>query len=287
MEGALVKKTHTLIWDLDPKKGLLEDGALRVALPKGDLPYQSVTYKVTGAKSYRVVKAEANDVLFVVPQGTKPFRVTMHITVQPYSYKERLAVRKKAALPASVRPYLGPSMGINPASPKLVKVAAGLKSPDSVRTVQNVAGWMRKNITYKLTYKGIEKLDFKTAEELLERGSAECLGQAFLFTALCRAAGVPARYVWGVYMLPTPGGYASHNWVEVYITGVGWVPVDPQLPDSFGWLPTTHVRMYMAMKRHAKSTETVPHLNLLYMNGDKLKCETRAEPLLETKSPGE
>ncbi len=284
LEGQLVKKVHTLTWDMDPKKGLLEDGALRVALPKGDLPYQSVTYKVTGAKSHRAVKGEANDLLLVVPQGTRPFQITMQFTVQPYAYKARLASRKPGPVPAAVRPYLGTSVGINPASPKLAKVAAGLKSPDPVRTVQNVSTWMKKNIAYKVENKGIVKLDFKTAEELLERRSAECLGYSFLFTALCRAANVPARYVWGVYVFPNSGGYASHNWVEVYVTGVGWVPVDPQLPETFGLLPTTHLRVYMPMKKTSKGSEAVPQMNLLYMNDDKLKCATRAESLASPSS---
>src|SRR4051794_27860615 len=234
IEGLLVKRTYTLYWDLDPRKGQAVGNVLEVALPKGDLPYQSLTYKVTGARSYRAVKNEANDVLAVVPQGTNPFQVTMHITTQPYSYKKRLAERKPGPLPQAVRVYLGPSEGIDPTSPVLAKVVADLKARDSARTVKNICAWMKKNITYKRRKSSITELDFKTADEVVKRGDAECRGYTILFTALCRAAGIPARPVWGVAMLPAnQGGYASHNWAEVYITGAGWVPVDPQKPETF------------------------------------------------------
>ena len=54
IDGLLSTKTHTFHWSLDPKKGRAVGGAFQVALPKGDLLYQSATYKVTGAKSYEV-----------------------------------------------------------------------------------------------------------------------------------------------------------------------------------------------------------------------------------------
>ena len=58
--------------------------------------------------------------------------------------------------------------------------------------VDNVLTWMKKNITYKDSTGPINQLDFKTVDDIVERGHAECLGYATLFTALCRAAKVPA-----------------------------------------------------------------------------------------------
>ena len=274
----LVRRTYTITWNLDPRKGRVVAGALPVALPKNELPYQSVKYEVAGALSHRLVKTEANDVLYIVPLGSKSIKLTTRITVQPYSYKERLAARKPASLPPALRTYLGPSVTMNPASPKLKKVAAELKGRDSVATVRNIAAWLKKNIRYRMDKKTIHELDFKNVEEIVERGHAECRGYTMLFTALCRAAGVPARPVWGLAMLPPEmGGYASHNWSEVYITGVGWVPIDPQQPETFGWLPTNDLRFFMDAKNVRTSLENLPLLNLLAMNGAKLKYEETRE----------
>jgi transglutaminase-like putative cysteine protease len=208
--------------------------------------------------------------------------------MQPYSYKADLAAPKSDKLPAAVRSYyLGASEAINPANPKLAKIAAELKVVgDSAQTVRNIAAWLKKNVTYKVEKGPIDKLDFKAADELVERGYAECRGYAILLTALCRAAGVPARQVWGMIMLPPGmGGFASHNWAEVYIAGVGWVPIDPQAPDTFGWLPTTHLRLFMDMRKNSRTNEAQPLINLIYMNGDKLRFEESREGAGKSTSP--
>lgn len=62
-----------------------------------------------------------------------------------------------------------------------------------------------------------------TAAEAYTLGVGVCQDSAHVLLALCRAAGVPARYVSG-HLLGQAGG--SHAWVEV-LTGSGVVAVDP------------------------------------------------------------
>ncbi len=271
------EKSYVIHWDLDPRRGLLQGGTAVIALPRGDLPNQSVTYEVKGARS-RLVKTEANHVLYVTPQGLKPFRVTTKVTLRPYSYKKELAKATNGPLPASVKAYLGPCECINPRSPALAKVVAELKADDRVQTVRNILKWMRKNVEYKNQTNDAGALDFKSVDELVERGHAECRGYAMLFTALCRAAGVPARPVWGLNRIPPApmqpkGGWVSHNWAEVYFPGSGWIPVDPQAPEWLGWLPATNFRIYMDQRRNSASAENLPARNLMHMNGNTLNFE--------------
>ena len=99
-----------------------------------------------------------------------------------------------------------------------------------------------------------------------------------LFTALCRAAGVPARPVWGIIRMPPvpnqpKGNFASHNWAEVYFPGSGWIPVDPQKPETLGWLPSNIIRIYMDVRRTTSSTENLPSRNLVHMNGETINFE--------------
>jgi transglutaminase-like putative cysteine protease len=286
-EDMLLPKTYTITWNLDPDPrkcastpGVLGSEALSVALPKSDLPYQKVAVQVQGAKKFRVVPGEVNDVLRVVPDGTKPFQVVTKVTLRPTSYKAKL--EKPSGPPArDGAAFLGSSEFFDPASPKLRKIAAELKGKDNAETVRNILAWMHKNIAYKLQDKSIVKLDFKSVDEIVDRGHAECKGYTMLFAALCRSAGVPARPVWGV--LFASGGFASHSWDEVYIPGAGWVPVDPQKPETFGWLPLTHVRVFMDLRKSDKTQENLPLYNLLYMNGEKLQFE---ESRAETSSGG-
>ncbi|HEY7327662.1 MAG TPA: transglutaminase domain-containing protein [Gemmataceae bacterium] len=283
-EDMLQKKTITITWKLDPsdpkQRKYIRD-YLPVALPKDGLPYQSVAVQIKGAKSYRILKGEANDVAHVVPDGDKPFEVINKVTLTPVSYKAKLVQsvarsdtgrgNTAVSIPINVRPYLGTADAMDPTSSALKKVAAEVKGENSVETVRNILAWLKKNIKYKEETSDLTKLNFKLVDEIVERGHAECRGYTMLFAAVCRAAGVPARPVWGVLFVDKT--YKSHNWDEVYIAGVGWVPVDPQLPETFGWLPINRVRVFMDLRRSAKSEENLPLLNLLYMNGEKLQYE--------------
>ncbi len=273
-----MKKTYTVYWNLDPKNGRLVSGSFAVALPKNNLPYQTVTYELTGAQSHRLVKGEVNDILYVVPQGTKVMALTTKVTVQPYSFKKELAKAKGTTLPAEARAFLGPCFSINPKSPTLTKIVAGLKGTNNVETARNILSWMKKNVDYKLINTAVDKLDYETVDELVQRGHAECRGYAMLFTALCRAADVPARPIWGLTRVSAGqdqryGVVASHNWAELYVPGCGWIPVDPQKPESLGCLPNSCIRFFMDAKKSKNSWENLPQVNLLFMNGDKLKLE--------------
>lgn len=54
-----------------------------------------------------------------------------------------------------------------------------------------------------------------------------CSELSYLFVALCRAAGVPARELRGLTFQWDEGEPGYHQWAEVYLDGTGWVPVDP------------------------------------------------------------
>jgi len=68
------------------------------------------------------------------------------------------------------------------------------------------------------------------SEVLASRGGV-CQDFTHLMIALCRALGIPARYVSG-YLYNGPdshlrGAQASHAWCEVFIPGQGWYGLDP------------------------------------------------------------
>ncbi|MDN4571987.1 transglutaminase [Pandoraea cepalis] len=65
-----------------------------------------------------------------------------------------------------------------------------------------------------------------TAAQALALGRGVCQDHAHLMLAVCRARGVPARYVSG-YLDPGDVPHAaSHAWVDVWVDGAGWVSVD-------------------------------------------------------------
>lgn len=86
----------------------------------------------------------------------------------------------------------------------------------------------------------IEKLEYElvggwnVAPTVLERGTGSCSEYTFVYIAMCRAAGVPARYVGSVVIRGDDASQDQvfHRWVEVYLPGYEWVPVDPSGGDS-------------------------------------------------------
>ena len=67
-------------------------------------------------------------------------------------------------------------------------------------------------------------------QETLTKRSGKCADISSVYVALARAAGVPAREVFGLRLGKEPEqditeGY--HCWAEFYLPGTGWVQVDP------------------------------------------------------------
>lgn len=75
---------------------------------------------------------------------------------------------------------------------------------------------------------------WNVAPRVLARGSGSCSEYSFLFIAMCRAAGIPARYVGSVVVRRDAASWDDvfHRWVEIYLPGFGWLPVDPSRGDK-------------------------------------------------------
>lgn len=101
-----------------------------------------------------------------------------------------------------------------------------------------VRALLRDTCTYSLTPGSLpEGKDF-TEYFLMENRRGYCMHFATAATLLLRDMGVPARYVEGYIMAPanfhpSAGGYEgiaydhqAHAWTEIYLDGVGWLPVE-------------------------------------------------------------
>lgn len=71
-------------------------------------------------------------------------------------------------------------------------------------------------------------------EVVLKRGSGSCSEYTFSFVALCRAAGLPARYQGSIVVRGDDASIdeAFHRWAQVYLPRYGWVPVDANAGDK-------------------------------------------------------
>ncbi len=75
----------------------------------------------------------------------------------------------------------------------------------------------------------------------IDRRRAAPYEYAITFSAVARAAGIPARPVAG-YLIGDGGRAAPHYWAEFYLQDFGWVPVDPAAGRSFfGYLDSRRI----------------------------------------------
>lgn len=92
---------------------------------------------------------------------------------------------------------------------------------DPVEKAQLIVDWMGRNV--RSSYAA----NASTATSVLEQRDGDCTEHALLFTALARAAGVPARQTGGVVYADDPSPlFAWHAWAEIH-DGRGWISVDP------------------------------------------------------------
>jgi len=96
--------------------------------------------------------------------------------------------------------------------------------------------WIARNIhdyvANRLTYLNDHRWDDAETVYLQQHGS--CSEYTILFIALCRANGLPARYVGGTRQRQE-GTYVDtvyHRWAEVYLPPYGWIPVDVTHDDT-------------------------------------------------------
>jgi hypothetical protein len=100
--------------------------------------------------------------------------------------------------------------------------------------IDGILAWMDENIAK-------EAIDSFTAIDVLRERRAECQGHAYLFAALARAAGIPARIVNGIVYSAEHGGFLYHTWNEAWIAGRGWQPVDATFGQAHA--DATHLKL--------------------------------------------
>lgn len=124
---------------------------------------------------------------------------------------------------------------VNAAHPDIQKMAKEIVS-------ESTAPWERAQKIYAWVYKNIEKmsmLSVPAALEVLRTKQGDCNEHTVLFTALARAADVPARMAIGLVYSEDLGGFGYHAWPEVYAGQ--WLPMDPTLGQEIA--DATHIKL--------------------------------------------
>jgi len=127
------------------------------------------------------------------------------------------------------------------------------------------------------------------APTVIRRGTGSCSEYTFAYIALCRAAGIPARYVGAMVLRGDDASIdrAFHRWAEIYLPRVGWIPVDVNAGDepgqadrasSFGGIAN---RFLITTRGGGNSTQLEWDYNLLMKYESKGKANVELESWAE------
>lgn len=227
---------------------LKPSGATRVWLPAAlvnKTPFQrtlSNEFNAAGGTA-KIVEASADGLGIIAaefPAGVKPV-LTLTSRVATKNYAVDLSTsggapkENRAELEHYLRPTkLLPTNGIVKAT--ATEITNGAKTDlDKARAIYQ---WVVDNTFRNPKTRGCGTGDIRFMLESKDLGG-KCADLNALYVGLARAAGLPARDVYGIRVAKSELGYkslgaasenitkAQHCRAEVYIGGYGWVPVDP------------------------------------------------------------
>ena len=128
------------------------------------------------------------------------------------------------------------------------------------------AAWLNENTTYSLILPALAEGEDPIEYFLETSRSGYCMHYAGAAVMLLRNMGVPARYASG-YLVPADdfnkaeAGYKAtvldeqrHAWVEIYLDGIGWIPVE--VTKSYPAIETTEA-LLKALPQEEKTEERI------------------------------
>lgn len=117
----------------------------------------------------------------------------------------------------------------NPIIQQAVKQAVG-NERHPYWMVRKIFDHICDKIEYKLKPLG----GWNPAPTVLKRGTGSCSEYTFIFIAMCRASGLPARYAGSIVVRSKDKGIDDvwHRWAEIYLPNYGWIPIDVSAGDS-------------------------------------------------------
>jgi len=271
---------YSLEWDLDASLGVRENGFLYLAIPPNVTPYQRVSWSLDTPLEFQLIESQGNAVLLLPGGYQGPFRLKVTAEIRTWDIRAKLArleqskdLGKRAN---DMSNWLNPTPDVDSDAVEFQLIARELKVVNPVKTVRNILKWMNGNFQYAL----IIPPALPASRSLAQR-RGECAANAMVFTGLCHSAGIPARVVWGLVRdgpgLPRSGVMTGHVWAEVHLPEVGWVPVEPQAPESLGFMDASRLAPYLKVEhwdpRHTAYRPTngrtlSPGSNIIIMGGN-------------------
>ena len=163
------------------------------------------------------------------------------VTAQYNIHVEAFDAAKSAQIPVTsgeLQPYLTKAAYLDTDNAQIKATALKLRGQETslYRIAAKIRDWVSANMTPDASI-GVPR----SATDIFGRKRGVCRDYATLYTALCRAAGVPTRLCTGIVY--AEGRFFYHAWAESYVGA--WVTFDPTLYDTHNpvsYVDATHIK---------------------------------------------
>jgi transglutaminase-like putative cysteine protease len=206
---------------------------LWIPYPVSDTNQQISNLRLTGDYSETgvyTVRSNGTPVLYAEwPQGSKSRKLTLAFEVERDELRRGdLSAAEPVWNRSDYAEYIAPTrLGPTDGAVKALADKIVAQKSTVLERTKAIYDWTVENMYRDPDTRGCGKGDVCY---LLLKPGGKCTDISSVFIALCRAAGVPAREVFGLRLgKKTEQEITSwqHCWSEFFLPGYGWVPADP------------------------------------------------------------
>lgn len=235
-------KTYDVEIELAPA-GHHEHGNVRFLIPMNCERQQFVARVVQGADNPKFTSNEGKEFLEATLIEGQRATLKGKLTLKPYLVGSKMLAASSPEDAATMQAYLGKFRhgGRNtydPQLPELQEISSRLDGGTALQRASAILLWLRKNFRY-------EDLKVDDLPSIIAAHHGVCHHYCGLFCALARSLQIPTRILHVTVMpdialnetatINKPGTPTkAHGQNEVWLGSIGWIPLEPQRPESLG-----------------------------------------------------
>lgn len=223
-----------------PRKKLPENGIFKVWLPLPVISASQPDFKIVSITPSEYLKAlpngdrDINNAYFEIPLDKVKDALKIKIEFLYTRYEQRFIIDPKLVgeynKNGNIYKEYTRSYGLTEITPEIAEtarqIAGSEKNPYII--AKKIYDYVVNDIKYShMPHVTIGVLKHSESDYVHKNRFGDCGAQSMYFTALCRAAGIPARTTGGYQLIPGLAG--SHFWAEFYLPNYGWIPVDTSI----------------------------------------------------------
>ena len=198
---------------------------------------RSLQVEISGIPEPKFVISDARQKVANAHESTDGETYTANYSI----HAEVFDAAKSARFPLTntdVKPYLEKAAYLDTDNAQIKATALKLRGQETslYRIASKIRDWVSASMTPDASI-GVPR----SATDIFGRRRGVCRDYATLYTALCRAAGVPTRLCTGIVY--AEGRFFYHAWAESYVGA--WVTFDPTLYDTHNpvsYVDATHIK---------------------------------------------